>query len=230
MTTLKNFVAIDWRNGPDRIYFFFKDTNTYSRFNFGDNSVADGHPTTVDDHWDDFDKHVKDLRFGFNTSGINWHHTNDGDIAWFFYYDGNTKMVCKYKQSEDKVLFKKPISETDWWPLGNYFDRIVGVMWDEKAETKHTFWVLLNDGRYFTYSPWLGKLPKPKPLANSVWSDLEPYTDRMITAALNDHPAFNTFFYIFLTDNEYMRFDFKERKVLGPIQVDEDSWPGLIAE
>lgn len=230
MTTLKNFVAVDWREGADRIYFFFKDTNTYSRFNLGDNRVAENHPTTVKTNWGDFAEHVKDLRFGFNTSGVNWKHVNDGDVAWFFYYDGNTPMVCKYLQYKDKVAFKKPVSETEWWPLQPYFDRIVGVMWNEKADIKHTFQILLNDGNYLTYSPWLGKAPKPKPLKNSMWSELEQYKDRMITAVLNDHPTFITFFYIFLTDNEYLRFDLNEWKVLGPIPVDESSWPGLIAE
>lgn len=228
MTNMKNFVAIDWRNGPDRIYFFFKDTRTFSRFNLGENSVEKHHPTPVSNHWGDFGKHVQDLRFGFNTSGVNWKHTNDGDIVWLFYHEGKTPMVCKYKQREDEVLFKKPVSETEWWPLVNYFDRIVGVMWDEKADIKHTFCVLLNDGRYFTYSPWLERLPQPKPLKNSMWNDLDKYKHRMITAVLNDHPAFNSFFYIFLTGNEYLRFDFNERKIVGPITVDETSWPGLL--
>lgn len=110
---MKNFVAVDWRNGPDRIYFFFKDTDTFARFNLGDDSVEKYHPTPVKNYWGDFGKHVKDLRFGFNTSGINWKSTNDGDIAWFFYHEGNTPMVCKYKQGESKVLFKKPVSETE---------------------------------------------------------------------------------------------------------------------
>lgn len=57
---------------------------------------------------------------------------------------------------------------------------------------------------------------------------MDKYKDRLITAVLNDHPAFNTFFYIFLTGNQYLRFDFNERKVLGPIPVEEPSWPGLL--
>lgn len=228
MTTMKNFVAVDWRSGPDRIYFFFKDTNTYSRFNLGDNSVEDNHPTAVDDHWDDFDKHVKDLRFGFNTSGLNWKQVNDGDIVWLFYYEGNTPMVCKYKQSSDEVVFKKPVSQTEWAVLLPYFDRIVGVMWNENADTKHTFWILLNDGNYITYSPW-SEILWVYPLKNSPWQKLEQYKDRMITAVLNDHPLFKVYFYIFLTDNEYLRYDV-EHGVQGPIPVDEDSWPGLIPD
>ncbi|WP_223569707.1 hypothetical protein [Pseudomonas sp. BF-R-26] len=228
MTTIKNFVAVDWRSGPDRIYFFFKDTNTYSRFNLGDNRVEENHPTAVDDHWDDFDKHVKDLRFGFNTSGLNWKQVNEGDITWFFYYEGNTPMVCKYQQSSDKVVFKKPISQTEWGVLLPYFDRIVGVMWNENADSKHTFWILLNDGNYIIYSPW-SEILRVYPLKNSAWQKLEQYKDRMITAVLNDHPLLKTYFYIFLTDNEYLRYDVQSG-IQGPISVNEDSWPGLIQD
>ncbi|PBJ18776.1 hypothetical protein BSF44_49590 [Pseudomonas sp. ACN8] len=230
MPELKNFVATDHRSGPDRIYFFFKDTNTYSRFNLGDNKVADNHPASVVSHWDDFDQHVKDLRFGFNTSGRNWNLEFESDMTWFFYYDGNKPMVCKYDQHNDKVKFKKNISETDWSPLLPYFDKIIGVMWDEKAEIKHTFHILLNDGNYFIYNPWLKKASKLNPFKGSMWSKLEQYKDRMITTVLNDHPLLDTFFYIFLTKNEYLRFDVNKRSISDPIAIDEESWPGLIVK
>ncbi|MNY69517.1 hypothetical protein D3C86_2074640 [compost metagenome] len=51
----------------------------------------------------------------------------------------------------------------------------------------------------------------------------------MITAALNDYPLLDTFFYIFLTNNEYLRFDVNKRSISDPIAIDEESWPGLIA-
>ncbi|MGF6091546.1 hypothetical protein [Pseudomonas sp. 18173] len=228
MPELKNFVAVDHRSGPDRIYFFFKDTNTYARFNLGDNKVADNDPSTVVSHWDDFDQHVKDLRFGFNTSGLNWNLEAESDITWFFYYSGNTPMVCKYGQYDDRVIYKKTISETVWAPLEPYFDRIIGVLWDEKAEVKHTYHVLLKGGNYLIYNPWLKKITKLRPLKGSIWSELEQYKDRMITTVLNDYPLVDIFFYIFLTNNEYLRFDVNKRSLSDPIAIDEVSWPGLI--
>jgi len=227
MTTMNNFVAVDWRNGPDRIFFFFKDTCTYSRFDLGNNKVPENYPTAVGNNWQSFGQHVKDLRFGFNTSGIAWDLSNDSDMLWLFYYDGPTPMVCKYRQMDDKVYFKKPLSHTVWALLSPYFDRIVGVMWYEQAETKHTYWVLMNDGNYLIYNPWKGTV-KIRPIKGSMWSGLEQYKDRMITAVLNDHPTTNTFFYIFLTNNEYLRFDFNEKNIVGPIPVDDASWRGLI--
>jgi hypothetical protein len=47
MSTLKNLVAVDWRAGKDQIYFFFKDTNTYSRFDLASDKVAEGYPRDV---------------------------------------------------------------------------------------------------------------------------------------------------------------------------------------
>ena len=44
MSITKNFVAVDWRTGPDRIYFFFPEKNSYSRFDFEDNKVLSGFP------------------------------------------------------------------------------------------------------------------------------------------------------------------------------------------
>lgn len=227
---MKNFVTVDWRNGPDRIFFFFKDTNTYSSFHLGNNHVEEGYPTSVAGHWGDFGQHVKDLRFGFTTPSPDWHSAGGGDMVWFFYLDGDTPMVCKYSQINSKVVFKKSLSDTDWWPLGNFFNKIVGVMLDEKADSKHTYWVFLNDGRYFQYSPRTPRPPKVKPFNGSEWKELENYKDRIITTALNDFSIFNAYFYFFLTNNEYLRFDVKKRTVNGPFPVHEGTWPGLITK
>ena len=49
-TALENVVAVDWRSGKDQIYFFFKDTNTYSRFDIANDKVADGYPKPVNEN------------------------------------------------------------------------------------------------------------------------------------------------------------------------------------
>jgi hypothetical protein len=43
MPKLENVVAVDWRSG-DRCYFFFKDNNTYTRFDIGTNNVPQDIP------------------------------------------------------------------------------------------------------------------------------------------------------------------------------------------
>ncbi|MET0845901.1 MAG: hypothetical protein ABWY46_06880 [Pseudomonas sp.] len=226
MTTMSNFVAVDWREGPDLIYFFFKDTSTYSRFNLGDNSVGKGYPCSADVNWGDFGKHVKDLRFGFSTTGLDWNGAG-GDLLVLFYYEGNTPMVCRYSQASDKVLTKTPLSHSIWAPLKPYFDKIIGVMWYDATGSKHTFWVLLNDGNYLIFNAYNQQM-WIKSLAGSNWAGLEKYKDRMITAVRNDQPLFSTYFYIFLTNNQYLKYDFGEAAVSGPHQVNDGTWPGLL--
>lgn len=224
---MDNFVSIDWRNGPDRIFFFFKGTDMFASFSLGDSRLEKHHPILIKGHWGDFEQHVDDLRFGFTVPSPDWHSAGGGDMVWFFYYDGETPMACKFSQITSSVVFKKKLSDTDWWPLGNFFHKIVGVMLDEKADVKHTYWVLLNDGRYFKYNPGIPRKVKVLSMANSEWSFLEKYKDRIVTTALNNYPVFDTYFYIFLTDEEYLRFDLKTRKASGPHPIDEETWPGL---
>ncbi len=64
-----NFVAVDWRSGKDKCYFFFKDTHTYTQFDNNDDQVPPGYPKPISSSaWGDFHQHAKNLRFGFATS------------------------------------------------------------------------------------------------------------------------------------------------------------------
>ncbi|MHC8395921.1 hypothetical protein ACYZT8_20130 [Pseudomonas sp. LB3P93] len=226
MTTLKNFVAVDWRDGLDRIHFFFKDDETYSRFDLGDNCVGEGYPCSVYGNWDDFSQHAKDVRCGFTTSGLDWDGAG-GDLLVLFYYEGKTPMVCRYSQGNDCVVTKTPVSQSIWAPLKPYFDKIVGVMWLEESGRRFVFWILLNDGNYLSYNAYTQEL-HIKPLKGSYWAYLEKYKGRMITAVKNDAPLLDTYFYIFLTNNQYLRYDCDNRVVTGPFDVNEATWRGLI--
>ncbi len=227
MSHLKNFTAVDWREGPDRIYFFFKDSNTYSRFDIGANHVdRNVYPSPITGDWGSFDKHAKNLRFGFTTTAIDWSGIA-GDQLWLFYDDGGTPMVCKYSQRTHEVHSHIPVSKSIWAPLTPYFDRIVGVMWREDIGYKELFWVLLNDGNYITFN-YVTKKLNVLPLLGSPWSNIHKYKDRIITAVLNDHSLTNSYFYIFLTGNQYLRYNANNTNVTGPFPVNEGSWPGLL--
>ncbi|MFJ2711446.1 hypothetical protein ACIOZM_11200 [Pseudomonas sp. NPDC087346] len=225
MTATKNFTAVDWRQGPDRIYFFFKEKNTYSRFDIEDNKVLSGHPTFLDGKWEGFDKPAADLRFGFTTTTASW----DGgvDTLWLFYDEGDTPSVCEFSQKSDKALSKTSVARSMWAPLLPYFYKVVGVMWSESSAQKETYWVLLNDGNYLIYDIYTKTL-EVLPLKNSPWSELEQYKGRMMTAVLNDYPTFDTYFYIFLNDNQYLRYEQAAKKLFGPYTISETSWPGLL--
>ncbi|WP_306156678.1 hypothetical protein [Pseudomonas sp. C2B4] len=137
MPALKNFVAIDWRSGKDKIYFFFKDINQYSRFDLANHTVEAEYPRKINaGTWHDFHLHAKDLRFGFTTTA---HESKiegsasvrelDLDVSWLFYYVGDTPTVCRYDQDQDKVVSVHSVKDSKWHQLLPYFDRIVAGTW-----------------------------------------------------------------------------------------------------
>lgn len=244
MPALENFVAVDWRAGRDKIYFFFKDTNTYSRFDLGDNTVEKGYPTDINAHnWHDFHSHAKHLRFGFSANaqapnpGKETTGGFDPDFLWLFYYEGDIPMVCKYDQDTDKVSVTRPVKNSIWHQLLPYFDRIVAGTWWYKPGRPSVFRFILSDGTFLhlDLQPEAAthKLHKIShiPITNSDYPGLERYKHRIIGAVQNDYPLFNRYYYIFLTNNEYIRYSIdNNRTETGPLKVNDESWPGLLRD
>lgn len=239
MKILKNFVAVDWRAEKDRFYFFFKDDNTYSRFDIGDDATPDEYPAAVNyDNWHDFHKHVKNLRFGFTTRHIEPEFSNntDQDHLWLFYYEQTTPMVCKYDQDEDKVVYHRAVYRTIWRDIIPYFENIVaGTWWEDPLLDHNSFRFLMNNGQSIRIK-FGGRLSsdqrvKLEPINDRTWPGLMPYQHRMITAAQNDRTLRDSYLYIFLTDNQYITYNIPENKVAyGPTKVDDHSWPGLLRD
>lgn len=235
MPVLKNVVAVDWRAGMDRCYFFFKDSLTYSRFDIGDNKVAQGYPANVRaSNWDDFHSHVKNLRFGFTTTGI--HPTRSGingvdsDILWLFYYEEGLPMVCQYDQDTDKVHSLARLEDSPWNSLSPYFSRIVAGTWWQNYRDVQLFRFLLNDAKALSLDLRTNKLTL-EAITHTTWPGLENYKHRIITAVQNDRTWADSYYYIFLTDNEYIRYNIPKNKAeSGPIKVDDVSWPGLLRD
>ncbi|KQN52530.1 hypothetical protein ASE98_21865 [Pseudomonas sp. Leaf48] len=218
MPKLKNTVAVDWRDGKDKIYFFFKDTETYSRFDIAANGILPEYPKSVYGNWGEFAPHVKNLRFGFTGAG-NGHAK---DTLWLFYYQDNTPMVCEYSQDSDSVVSSKPVSQTKWAALHPHFDRIVGVRWISEP---NQFRVLLRDNFVLDFNVLFNRLTKLS-LQKAGWEKLEKYKDSLMTAVLDDTPAFHSTFYIFLTNGQYFRHQSIDA-LTGPFDVNEGNWPGL---
>lgn len=233
MPQLKNFVAVDWRSGRDKFYFFFKDTNTYSKFDIGENCVVDGYPTEVTaGNWGSFHQHAKNLRFGFTTTGVQISQALafDSDTLWLFYYEGDTPMVCKYDQDLDQVEQYIKLADSIWHSLTSYFDRIIAGTWRVDTLNPFSFEFLLNDGHYLILELKKKRIIH-KPITERTWPGLAPYKDRMITAVQNDRTILASYYYIFLTNNEYLRYDLSTLQLLaGPIKVDDVSWPGLLKD
>lgn len=228
MPDIKNCVAVDWREGKDRCYFFFKDTNTFSRFNNADNEVPAGYPAAINSgNWGDFHSHARFLRFGFTTT-----HTN-GDYLNLFYLDGQTPMVCYYHQQTDKVGGFERLTEGRWSFLAPYFEKIVaGVWWIspswQPGRNDSIFLFLMNDGYYLRYDA-TNNIVERKIIDNNTWPGVAPYKYKIITAVQFDRDFADDVFYIFLEDNLYLKYNITDDKFIsGPHPVDDGSWPGLV--
>lgn len=243
MPALKNFVAVDWRAGRDKIYFFFKDINKYSRFDLGRGTVEEGYPADINaSNWDSFHPHAKDLRFGFTTTAHNSTISGtagmgelDLDILWLFYYEDDAPTVCRYDQDLDKVSSVHRVKDSKWHQLLPYFDRIVAGTWWHTPNNSFVFRFLMNDGTFLHLDlqpeAITFKLKKIShtPITNHDYPGLERYKNRIIGAVQNDLPLFNRYYYIFLTNNEYIRYSIDDNRAeTGPLRVDDKSWPGLL--
>lgn len=234
MTGLKNFVTVDWRAGKDRIYFFFKDTNTYSRFNIEDNRIADDYPADVNEgNWHDFHPFARNLRFGFTTTGfkIPERLAFDSVMLWLFYYDNDQPMVCKYDQDTDRVDSFQHLVDSPWHDLAPYFDRIIAGTWRDSALQPRSFEFLLNDGTCVLLNLTNGNNKLLVKSINNVWPGLEPFKDRIITAVQNDRTFADSYYYIFLTGNQYLRYNLWTHHLLsGPIDINDGNWTGLLSD
>ncbi|POA47258.1 hypothetical protein C1893_16425 [Pseudomonas sp. MPR-ANC1] len=227
MPALKNFVAVDWRSGKDRIYFFFRDTNTYSRFNIGDNEVPSGYPRPVAGGWDTLTD-MTTLRFGFTTTGIPRQDLffDDRDILWLFSYQDGIPTVNWYNQDTDKNMGFQRVEESMWYRLLPYFDRIIGGFWWGSNPKSELFRFILNDGHCLVLNVTNGRVRRDT-INHRNWPGLSRYKDRIIAVVQNDVPD-PTRIYFFLTNNEYVTYS--GTSVHGPYEVDERRWPGLLRD
>jgi hypothetical protein len=231
MQTLKNFVAVDWRSGKDKIYFFFKDTNKYSRFDIDSNIVEKGYPADITaDNWGAVHAQLKNLRFGFTAPALGGTGGGGDDILWLFYNTNGTPMVCKYDQDLDKPVANYRLENSIWHSLAPHFDTIVAGTWWDTFAPKNVFRFLTNDGHYIIYNYITNKTTR-LPITPESWPGLSPYKNRIIGAVQNDAPLIDTYYYIFLTNNEYIRYNLKDNKAeTGPIKINDSNWPGLLRD
>jgi hypothetical protein len=233
MPSLKNAVAVDWRSGKDQIYFFFKDNNTYSRFSIVDNQVPPNYPRTVSGNWGNFFNN-RSLRFGFTTTGFDTDDM-DGDILWLFHLfdfgslgDGGP-CVTRYDQDKDCEVNCKSFKYTRWHQLEPYFDQIIaGTWWQTRPGRAHLFRFLMKNGKSLQLDFGYGTLTE-ETINEATWPGLSRYKDRIITAAQNDRSLADNYWYIFLTNDEYIRYNIQENRAEGgPIRINDGNWPGLL--
>ncbi|WWL45027.1 hypothetical protein V5O39_03025 [Pseudomonas parakoreensis] len=224
MSITKNFVAVDWRTGPDRIYFFFPEKNSYSRFDFEDNKVLSGFPKPVDGKWKASTRLLQTCALALPR------RPPTGTVA-------STRSGCSTTKEQHPAFAStanKPTRQSRKPPSPNQsgknialLRKIVGVMWAESTAQRESYWFLLNDGNYLIYEIY-SKTLELLPLKGSPWAPLEEYKNQMMTAVTNDYPTFDTYFYVFLNDNRYLRYEQNAKKYLARIQ--SPTRPGRTAE
>ncbi|WP_130932361.1 hypothetical protein [Pseudomonas sp. Sample_24] len=226
MPDIKNCVAVDWRQGQDHCYFFFKDTNTFSRFNNAEDRVPPGYPTAINaGNWGEFHPYARYLRFGFTTT------SGYSDYLHLFYLDGNTPKVCTYHQQTDRVVQFERLADSQWSLLLPYFDKIVAGVWWKEPTTflrDNIFLFLMSDGDSLRYDARQETIEK-KPTNDANWPGVGPYRYEIVTAVQFDRDLADDFYYIFLTGNRYLKYNMDEdRLVGGPDPVNDNTWPGLL--
>lgn len=230
MPNFNNFIATDWRAGRDRIYFFFKDTNTFTNFDLGDHRVPDYYPKEITQtSWPGFHQYAKHLRFGFTTTDLDNSDGSD-DFTWLFYYHGESPMVCKYDQDQDKAVAHYRVEYSIWAPILPYFDRIVAGTWWQLAGKKYLFRFLLNDGHYLSFDYLKNRLIHEEITATSM-PGLEPFKHRIVTAAQNDRTFADSFYYIFLNRGQFLIYNIQQNYLhSGPHGMNDEAWPGLFRD
>jgi hypothetical protein len=227
MPDIKNCVAVDWRQGKDRSFFFFKDTNTYSRFNNADNAVPAGYPAAITEgSWKGFHTYARSLRFGF-TLTVGFGAGADRDDLLLFCLEGDKPILCTFNQEKDETTDVRDLAGTEWKKLGPYFEKIVaGVWWGNDK----VFLFLMNDGNYLRFTRGGAGSVEVKPIDNTTWPGVAAYKHEMVTAVQFDHDFLaDSVYYIFLTGNRYLKYNIdKDKFISGPHPVNDSTWPGLL--
>lgn len=228
MPNIKNCVAVDWRYAKDRCFFFFKDTNQFSRFNNGDDNVPAGYPATITaSNWSTFHDKVKDLRFGFNFNA----KSVGPEMLLLFYDNAGTPALCRYHEENDTVAGYENLKDTKWKELVPYFYKILfGAWWSESNffGGDDILLFVMNDGNYLRFNHTQNTL-QIKPINNDTWPGVAPYKNEIVTAVQFNNSPSNDMLYIFLTENRYIKYNIDKDKPEGGLRaVDEVSWPGLL--
>ncbi|CAI8917000.1 T9SS C-terminal target domain-containing protein [Pseudomonas sp. IT-P253] len=236
MPEAENFIAVDWRSGKDKCYFFFKDSNTYSRYDNNDDLVPEDYPKPINSSsWGDFHQHAKNLRFGFATSRhITANRVElDPDILWLFYYEGDTPMFCEYDQDVDSIRGLHTVAGSIWAPLLPYFDRIVAGTWwkkPHKFNLSNKYRFLLNDGNGLDLN-WNTREVTLHTINDDSWPGLKPYKYRITTAVQMNADFGDSYYFIFLTGKQYLKYNIdKNELAVGPRACNNKNWPGLFME
>lgn len=214
--TRKNFrinAATTW-NDNKRALFLFND-HSYTFYDKIKNRPDPRYPKAISDGifagGKDYMDKVEAL--------INW----DNARMFMFLNDG-TYILYDLNKNSIENGYPKDISNSSWPGLEPYKNEIIGAV--KMGETKLYFFT--RDGRFIVFDMRANKTETTYAISmnEKALPELKPYSSK-ISATMDWSTEF---FYIFLKDNSYLKYDKINNKVLDayPMPVNNTTWPELI--
>ncbi|GLU56463.1 hypothetical protein Dfri01_59240 [Dyadobacter frigoris] len=214
--TRKNFrinAATTW-NDNKRALFLFND-NTYTFYDKINNKPDPEYPKALSTGafpgCQDYMDKVEAL--------INWDNTR----IFMFLNDGK---YILYNLNKNRIEngYPKDISNSSWPGLEPYKNEIIGAV--KMDETRLYFFT--RDGRFIVFDMNKNKTETTYALSinEKVLPGLKPYSSKV--SATMDWSA--EFFYVFLKDNSYLKYDKLNNKALDgyPMPINNTTWPNLV--
>lgn len=213
--TRNNFrivAATNWGSN-NRALFLFSD-NTYSLYKKDNNRPETGYP--------------KNLPGNLFPNGQNFLRkaeaiVNLEDSKMILFLNDGRFINCNSNSNDAVSTHPKEITNSSWPGLEPYKNEIIGAV--KMTEAKIRFFT--RDGRYIVFDIKANKTETTYalPITEKTLPGLAPYASQ-ISTAWDQSPEF---FYIFLKDNSYLKYDkINNKMAIGyPRPVNNDTWPGL---
>ncbi|WP_160107715.1 hypothetical protein [Pseudomonas izuensis] len=227
MPNITNCFTFDWRDGPDKTFFFWPNLNLYTRFDNGRDRTDSGYPKPIIGNWEGFGpngyvKDIKELRFAFTFST-----DLANDTILFFRDKAGTPELLYYSPERDSLSGYEDLTKSRWKKITPYFYQIVFAVWwrERPGNGVVIFW--LNNGKYLRYTVDSDHLEVKN--INGNWPGLEQYQTDVLTGVQWNRSPSNDWLFVFLKGNRYIKYDIDADKTIGgPWRVDETTWPGVV--
>jgi hypothetical protein len=207
--------GLDWNDAANNTAYFFRSDMKYVRYNKSEDKADAGYPKNISNSsWPGLDSYKNKI-----SASLKWNNQK----GFFFLNDGT---YLRYDMNNDATDagYPKAVNNSTWPGLQGYGNKIVGAInWDE------TFaYFFLNDGTFIKYNMVADASVAgyPQAVSNTTWPGLAPYATA-ITATVDWNVQY---FYIFLNNNTYIKYDKTANTVMSgyPKQVNDSTWPGLM--
>ncbi|MEN5055767.1 alkaline phosphatase family protein [Sphingobacterium kitahiroshimense] len=205
--------ATNW-NDKRRALFIFNNS-TYLFYDKVNNKSELGYPKSFSK-----DFYMGGEEYAEKTEAVlNWDDTS----MFMFLNDGRYMRYNLIKNKLEKG-YPKDINNNTWPGLEPYKNEIIGAV---KMDNKKVYF-FLRYGLYIVFDMQRNRTETTyaKEYNEKTLPGLQPYASKISTTT----DWSSQYFYIFLKDNTFLRYDKLKNKVMNdvPVVIDDKTWPGLI--